>query len=50
MQRGSGRLKLVEDELITAGGFGQSRERGIQPLWNRVRDDITAREKEYRFA
>jgi hypothetical protein len=33
----------VEADLITAGGFGQSRERGIQGLWGQIRSDIQAR-------
>ena len=41
--------KQVEAELIAAGGFGKSKERGIKELWNRVDADIEARKAKYRF-
>jgi hypothetical protein len=42
--------RQVEAELIAAGGFGQSRRRGIRSLWNQIDSDIQAREEQYRFA
>ena len=39
----------VEAELIAAGGFGQNRERGIQPLFGRIQADSRAEERQYRF-
>jgi hypothetical protein len=42
--------RQVEAELVAAGGFGQSSERGIQGLWGRIGSDIQARKEQYRFA
>jgi hypothetical protein len=42
--------RQVEAELVAEGGFGQSRERGIQGLWSRIGGDIQAIEEQYRFA
>ena len=39
----------VEAELIKAGGFGKSRERGVRGLWDRIDADIEARNVQYRF-
>ena len=41
--------RQVEAELIKAGGFGKSKERGIRGLWDRVDADIEARNAQYRF-
>ena len=42
--------RQVEAELVAAGGFGQSRERGIQGLWSRIGGDIQASKEQYRFS
>ena len=42
--------RQAEAELVAAGGFGQSGERGIQGLWSRIADDIQADKEQYRFA
>jgi hypothetical protein len=42
--------RQVEAELVAAGGFGQSGERGIQGLWGQIGGDIQARKEQYRFA
>ena len=39
----------VEAELIAAGGFGQSRERGIRGVFGRVETDFQALKEQYRF-
>jgi hypothetical protein len=39
--------RQVEAELVATGGFG--RERGVQGLWSRIQDDITAQAREFRF-
>ena len=39
----------VEAELIKAGGFGKSKERGVRGLWDRIDADIEARNVQYRF-
>jgi hypothetical protein len=41
--------RQAEAELIEAGGFGRSKERGIRGLWDRVDADIEARNTQYRF-
>jgi hypothetical protein len=41
--------RQVEAELIAAGGFGQSRERGIQGVYSRVETDFQALKAQYRF-
>ena len=41
--------RQVEAELIAAGGFGQSRERGIQGVYSRVETDFQALKEQYRF-
>ena len=41
--------RQVEAELVAAGGFGQSGERGIQGLWNQIGGDIQAEKARYRF-
>jgi hypothetical protein len=39
----------VENELVAARGFGQSRERGIQGLWGQIEGDIQTKREQYRF-
>jgi hypothetical protein len=39
----------VEAELIAAGGFGQSRERGVRGRWRQFRSDFNALREQYRF-
>jgi hypothetical protein len=41
--------RQVEAELIAAGGFGQTRERGIQGVYSRVETDFQALKEQYRF-
>ena len=41
--------KEVEAELISAGGFGQSKERGVRGLQNRIQRDQDAQREQYRF-
>ena len=41
--------KEVEAKLISAGGFGQSKERGVRGLQNRIRRDQEAQREQYRF-
>jgi hypothetical protein len=41
--------RQVEAELIAAGGFGQSRERGIRGVFGRVETDFQALKEQYRF-
>jgi hypothetical protein len=41
--------RQVEAELIAAGGFGQSRERGIRGVFDRVETDFQALKEQYRF-
>jgi hypothetical protein len=41
--------RQVEAELIKAGGFGRSKERGVRGLWDRIDADIEARNVQYRF-
>jgi hypothetical protein len=36
-------------ELIAAGGFGQSRERGFRGVYSRVETDFQALKEQYRF-
>ena len=39
----------AEAELIEAGGYGRSKERGVRGLWDRIDADIEARNVQYRF-
>jgi hypothetical protein len=39
----------VENELVAAGGFGQSRERGIRGLWKQLNAGIQADVAQFRF-
>lgn len=41
--------RQVEAELIAAGGFGQSRERGIRGVYGRIETDFQALKEQYRF-
>jgi hypothetical protein len=41
--------RQVEAERITAGGFGESKERGIRGLMSRIGADIEANSIQYRF-
>ena len=41
--------KEAEAELIEAGGYGRSKERGVRGLWDRIDADIEARNVQYRF-
>jgi hypothetical protein len=41
--------RQVEAKLIAAGGFGQSRERGIRGVFSRVETDFQALKAQYRF-
>jgi hypothetical protein len=41
--------RQAEAELIAAGGFGQSRERGVRSLWDRIDRDIQNKREQYRF-
>jgi hypothetical protein len=41
--------RQVEAELIAAGGFGQSRERGIRGVHGRIETDFQALKEQYRF-
>jgi hypothetical protein len=39
----------AEAELIKAGGYSRSKERGVRGLWDRIDADIEARNVQYRF-
>ena len=39
----------VEAELISAGGFGQNKERGVRRLQKRIQRDREAEREQYRF-
>jgi hypothetical protein len=41
--------RQVEAELIAAGGFGQSRERGFSSVYGRVETNFHALKEQYRF-
>jgi hypothetical protein len=41
--------RQVEAELIAAGGFGQSKDRGIQGVFRRIETDFQALKEQYRF-
>jgi hypothetical protein len=41
--------RQVEAELIAAGGFGQSKERGFHGVYSRVETDFQALKEQYRF-
>jgi hypothetical protein len=41
--------RQVEADLIAAGGFGQSKERGFQGVYGRVETDFQALKEQYRF-
>jgi hypothetical protein len=41
--------RQVEAELIAAGGFGQTRERGIRGVYGRTETDFQALKEQYRF-
>lgn len=41
--------RQIEAELIAAGGFGQSRERGIRGVYGRIETDFQALKEQYRF-
>ena len=41
--------RVVEEELISVGGYGQSGERGVEGLWNRIKSESAAENQGYRF-